>query len=200
MEYLVVGLGLGLAAGIAPGPLHLLVLTSSMQRGFAAGWRVAIAPLLTDLPVVAAGVLAVGAMPDGVVRAMAFGGGVFVVYLGVDALRWRSDDEDFAAGPSADLRRGFIANILSPHPWLFWLGVGSPLLRSAWQESTLSAALFLVGFYALLVGTKVVLALVASRGQRFVDAAWYRRLIRLAAVALMGMGVWLLYVAATGRL
>ncbi len=200
MEYLVVGLGLGLAAGIAPGPLHLLVLTSSMQRGFAAGWRVAIAPLLTDLPVVAAGVLAVGAMPDGVVRAMAFGGGVFVVYLGVDALRWRSDDEDFAAGPSTDLRRGFIANILSPHPWLFWLGVGGPLLRSAWQESKMSAALFLVGFYVLLVGTKVVLALVASRGQRFVDAAWYRRLIRLAAVALMGMGVWLLYVAAAGRL
>ncbi len=199
MEYLVVGLGLGLAAGIAPGPLHLLVLTSSMQRGFAAGWRVAIAPLLTDLPVVAAGVLAVGALPDGVVRAMAFGGGVFIAYLGVDALRWRAEAGS-TSRPVADLRRGFVANILSPHPWLFWLGVGGPLLRSAWQESTLSAVMFLIGFYVLLVGTKVVLALLASRGQRFVDAAWYRRLIRLAAFVLMGMGIWLVVAALTGRI
>jgi threonine/homoserine/homoserine lactone efflux protein len=199
MEYFALGLGFGLAAGLAPGPLHLLVLTTAMQRGFAAGLRVAIAPLLTDLPVVTVGVLAVGSLPDAVVRVLAFGGGVFVVYLGLDALRWRPDraQKDSAA---TDLRRGFLANILSPHPWLFWLGVGGPLLRSAWDTSVASSIAFLAAFYLLLVGTKVGLAAVAARGTKFVDTVWYRWLIWLAAGALMAMGIWLIVAALRGTL
>jgi threonine/homoserine/homoserine lactone efflux protein len=190
MDFFIVGLGLGLAAGLAPGPLHVLVLTASMQRGFAAGLRIAIAPLLTDLPIVTMGVLAVGAMPDAGVRALAFGGGLFIIYLGVDALRWSVED-DQAATPATDLRRGFIANFLNPHPWLFWLGVGGPLLRSAWETSAASAIAFLVAFYLLLIGTKVLLAAVAFRGTSFIETAWYGWMIRMAAGALMAMGLWL---------
>ena len=127
MEYFLLGLGLGAAAGLAPGPLHVLVLTTSMQRGLAAGTRVAIAPLLTDVCVVAAGVLAVGTLPEGVVRALAVGGGLFIIYLGIDALRWQ-ESESAPATPAVDLRRGFITNLLNPHPWLFWLGVGGSLI------------------------------------------------------------------------
>lgn len=199
MDFLALGLGLGLAAGLAPGPLHMLVLTTSMQRGLAAGVRVAIAPLLTDLLIVATGVLAVGALPTDAVRLLAFGGGLFVIYLAFDALRWKSEDEQTSTAV-ADLRRGFIANVLNPHPWLFWLGVGGPLLRSAWADSPASAVGFMVVFYALLVGTKVLLAVVASRGNRFVDTAWYRLLIYVAAAALAVMGVWLIIAAWTGRL
>ena len=199
MDFFLLGLGLGLAGGIAPGPLHLLVLTTSMQRGLAAGARVAIAPLLSDLPIVTAGVLAAGTLPYGVVRAMAFGGGLFIVYLGIDALRWRSEEEAEVAAV-VDLRRGFLTNLLNPHPWLFWLGVGGPLLRSAWEDSVASAVWFLLAFYLLLVGTKVLLAVAASRGSRFVDSAWYRWMIYVAAAAFMGMGIWLIVAAVRGTL
>ena len=199
MDFFLIGLGLGLAAGLAPGPLHVLVLTTSMRRGFAAGTRVAIAPLLTDVFVVTAGVLAVGALPDGAVRVLAVGGGVFIIYLGLDALRWRSSERDDVT-PAVDLGRGFLTNLLNPHPWLFWLGVGGPLLRSAWQASVVSAIGFLVAFYLLLVGTKVLFALVASRGTRFIEAAWYRWLIRLAAASFVAMGVWLIVAGVRGTL
>lgn len=199
MDFLVIGLGFGLAAGLAPGPLHMLVLTTSMQRGLAAGVRVAIAPLLTDLLIVTAGVLAVGALPDTAVRVLAFAGGVFVIYLAVDALRWRAGEGEDSTG-IADLRRGFMANILNPHPWLFWLGVGGPILRSAWADSIGSAVAFMIAFYLLLVGTKVLLAIVASRGTRFVDTSWYRWVVYLVAGALAAMGVWLIIAAWNGTL
>ncbi len=199
MDFLTIGFGLGLAAGLSPGPLHMLVLTTSMQRGLAAGLRVAIAPLLTDVFVITAGLLTVGALPDPAVRVLAVGGGLFILYLGVDALRWRSGERE-TGPPAADLRRGFLTNLLNPHPWLFWLGVGGPLLRSAWDDSIASAVAFLAPFYLLLVGTKALLAVVASRGTRFVDSAWYRRLIYAAATAFMGMGVWLIVAAAGGTL
>jgi threonine/homoserine/homoserine lactone efflux protein len=115
VEPLIAGLSLGLAAGLAPGPLHLLVLTTALQRGFAAGVRVAIAPLLTDLPVVAAGVAAAGTLPEGVVRLMAGAGGLFVVYLGVDAFRQRTAEAGAERVPARqDVGRGFVTNLLSP--------------------------------------------------------------------------------------
>ena len=55
-------------------------------------------------------------------------------------------------------------------------------------------------FYLLLVGSKVLFAAAASRGTRFVDAGWYRWLIRLAAALLMAMGVWLIMSAWQGTL
>lgn len=200
MESLLLGVSLGLAAGLAPGPLHALVLATSLQRGFRAGARIAIAPLLTDLPVVSAGVLAVGVMPDRLVRVMAAVGGLFIIYLAMEAARWRPVEGRMAVPASTDVRRGFLANILNPHPWLFWLGVGGPLLRSAWTESWTSAGGFLVAFYVLLVGSKLLLAAVAARGAKFVERSWYRWVIRGSAALLAIMGIFLIAAAVRGTI
>ena len=87
MSELLLGISLGFAAGISPGPLSALVVTTALQRGVWAGVRVAIAPLLTDLPVVALSVLAVGAFPAGGLSYLAAAGGVFVIFLGLDTYR-----------------------------------------------------------------------------------------------------------------
>ena len=52
MTFLITGLTLGFAAVISPGPLMTLVITRTLERGLGAGLRVAIAPLLTDLPII----------------------------------------------------------------------------------------------------------------------------------------------------
>src|SRR5690606_40679233 len=48
------GLGMGLAAGVSPGPLLVLVVTSTLRGGLRNGIAVAAAPLLSDLVVVTA--------------------------------------------------------------------------------------------------------------------------------------------------
>lgn len=78
-----------------------------------------------------------------------------------------------------------IVNLLSPHPWLFWLSAGGPLLVTAWREGAMYGAAFLLGFYVLLVGSKAVLAMLLGASRRWITVPWYRRLQRASGALLI---------------
>jgi len=63
MNSFLLGLSLGLGAGLAPGPLLALVIRSTLQDGAAAGVRVAFSPLVTDVPIIAIALLLAGPCP-----------------------------------------------------------------------------------------------------------------------------------------
>jgi threonine/homoserine/homoserine lactone efflux protein len=52
IDFLIAGIILGLSAGVAPGPLLTLVISETIQHNIKAGVKVALAPLVTDLPIV----------------------------------------------------------------------------------------------------------------------------------------------------
>ena len=202
MTELLAGLSLGLGAGISPGPLLALVVTTTLERGFAAGSRVAVAPLLTDAPIIVLTVAVVSSVPDGVLQALGVCGGLVVAGMGlwtvVTARRPVAGAEHVA--PSVDLWRGVVVNVLSPHPWIFWIGVGAPLLVSSWRDAPARGIAFLAGFYLLLVGSKVVIAwLVARAGHRLGQTARTRLLVVGGLLLVVGGGV-LVWEAATGSL
>ncbi len=192
---LVLGITLGFGAGISPGPLLTLVITTTLERGFGAGLRVALAPMLTDVPIVALVLLTLNMLPSWALMGLSVAGGLFVIYLGVET--WRSAP---AATLSAqtdapgrqDLWRGALVNLLSPHPWLFWIGVGGPLLLAAWGHSLWHGLAFLLGFYGLLIGSKIVLAWAVGRGRTRLGTRWFRRLLYGGGALLIGMGVLIL--------
>ena len=64
MEALLVGLSLGAAAGISPGPLLVLVVTSSLRGGWPAGVLAAAAPLVSDAVIVTGTLLVLDRLPD----------------------------------------------------------------------------------------------------------------------------------------
>lgn len=192
MRYLLLGLALGLGAGLAPGPLMALVFQVTLRRGLAAGLRVAAAPLLTDAPMIVVCVLVLNTLPrDGL---LVFGviGGAYVIWLGVEALRQAEEPE---AAPGArtgsDLRRGMLTNVLSPHPWLFWIAVGGPLLVTALRHSVGFGALLVVGMYAALVGTKSAIACSVAVARRRVNQRTLDRASRFSGVLLVGTGLYL---------
>lgn len=190
MQFVLAGLALGLGAGLAPGPLMALVVTTTLAHGFRSGVRVAFSPLVTDVVVIAVSVLVVGALPDRATAALGVAGGLYVVWLGVEALRERDVAvEDAPAAERDPLWRGALLNLLSPHPWVFWLAVGGPVLVSAWSSSAAAAAGFLLGFYLLLVGSKVVLAAVVAGGRRRLDDRGLRTAHRVAGALLLLTGV-----------
>lgn len=208
MEALIVGLSLGLAAGISPGPLLALVIGSTLQRGFGAGARVAASPLVTDLPIVIIAIGVAGTVPETVLHAMTLVGGAFVVWLGIGTVRDAGGRvelvaEGAAADPVArrrdllrkDLWSGALVNFLSPHPWLFWLGIGGPLTVGLWRRdepwAAWGAAGFLFLFYVGLVGSKIVLAALVARGRHRLSTDGYRRLLAVCGWALVGLGLWL---------
>ena len=80
MDALLVGVSLGFGAGLAPGPLLALVIRSTLQDGFAAGVRVAISPLVTDLPIVVLAVFMASSLNETVLAALGLAGGAFVIW------------------------------------------------------------------------------------------------------------------------
>ena len=198
MAEFLLGAGIGWAAGLTPGPLHTLILAASLKRGFRAGAMVAFAPPVADIPVVPIALLLVGSLSSGWVRALALVGGLFILWLGVDTIRAADDESTDAVDAGSDLLKGVITNLLNPHPWLFWLTVGAPILVTAWSDTPARAVAFLAGFYGLMVLTKIGVAWVSSQGRRLEGTAWYRRLLVLSGGLLLVMGVIVLAGAITG--
>ena len=194
---LLVGLGFGFSGGIAPGPLHTLIMTTALQRGFAAGARVSVAPLLTDAPIIALTVVVVGSMPESAVRSLGIAGGIYLLFLGLQTLRETTGagavPSPESARPLHDYRRGVVANLLNPHPWLFWIGVGAPTLVGYWREGPGRAVVFLGGFYLLLVGSKVMVAFLVARGARLLSDRTQQRMIAVGGALLMGLGAYILW-------
>jgi threonine/homoserine/homoserine lactone efflux protein len=192
---------LGLFAGISPGPLMTLVMTASLERGFRAGALTAIAPLLTDLPVILLSLLVLGQVPGWFLSAVTVAGGLFVIYIGATTVRdaGRVREVELAQEASRrDLARGALVNFLSPHPWLFWFTVGSPFMIQRWPVARWEAIAFLVVFIAVLVGCKITLAWGVSHGRRFLGTAWYRWILAGCGVLLIGFGLVLLWQGVSG--
>ncbi len=199
MPALIVGLTLGFSAGISPGPLMTLVMTTTLARGLAAGLRVAVAPLITDAPIILTTMLIFSALPAWAEVALTAAGGLFVMYLGLEtvlsARHARLASQGAVESQTQDLWRGAMVNALSPHPWLFWLSVGSPLLTASYRTSPWHAAAFLFGFYVLLIGGKVGLAFAVAGGRRYLTDSWYRRLMTASGLLLLVLGLLLLWQA-----
>jgi len=186
------GLGLGLGAGLSPGPLQTLVVTSALRRGFGAGVRVAIAPLFTDAPIIAVTVAFVSTIPHRGVRAIGIAGGLALVAMGIWEIaraRHHSTETNEVAGGGDDVLRGVIVNGLNPHPWLFWIGVGAPLLVTAWRVAPGRALAFLAGFYLTIIGSKVAIAAVVGVGRQRLSTEWRYRLLLAGGAILVVFGL-----------
>ena len=85
-----------------------------------------------------------------------------------------------------------MARALTPHAYLFWFLVGAPLLVQASQDHWLTALLFLVGYYATIVGSNVVIALALQRWAHRFSERVYRGLLTIGSLVLAAYGVGLL--------
>ena len=189
MRYLLLGLSLGFGAGLAPGPLLMLVISTALTRGVRAAVRLAFVPLVSDTVVVLVSVFVVHELPARAIGALGVVGGLFVVWLGIEALREQPADVEASPRSADPFLRGVAVNLVSPHPWLFWITVGSPLLLAAWSESRAAAVAFLVTFYAVLVGVKVVIATLVGRGRRRLSPSALHRAHRISGALLLSTGI-----------
>ncbi|MCF8052438.1 MAG: LysE family translocator [Desulfobacterales bacterium] len=188
------GLLLGLAAGVAPGPLLTLVVSQTLRFGTAEGLKVALAPLLTDLPIVLVSVLLLSRLADSgkVLGAISLAGSFYLGFLAWEALRTKPVKNDFSNADPKSWRRGALVNFLNPHPYLFWMTVGGPLILKGMEKDPSSPLLFVAGFYILLVGSKLLLAGIIGRYRGFLSSRAYVTVVRALGLVLAGIGLFLL--------
>jgi threonine/homoserine/homoserine lactone efflux protein len=186
IETLTAGVILGTTAGFAPGPLLALVLNETLLHGWRAGIRVAIAPVITDAPIIALAIFLSIQFSDArlLLGVIALTGGSFVLWMGITSLKRQASNVVPNDKMPKSLARGIITNALSPHPYLFWLTVGMPILHKATETSAILPMVFILSFYLCLVGAKIVLAVLAGRTRGFLKGKSYRYLMKTLGLIL----------------
>ena len=191
----------GLSAGLSPGPLMTLVIAETLKQGIPAGIRIAVAPLITDLPIIAGCLMLLTTLAHATafVGVVALLGGLFIAWMGYENIRFSGVETNTEALRASQLRTGIIANLLNPNPYLFWLTVGGPLILKTGRTSLVSAALFLSLFYGCLVGSKIMVAGAVGRSRRFLGSRVYIWIIRFLGVLLV-IFAWVFFREGLGHL
>jgi threonine/homoserine/homoserine lactone efflux protein len=186
IKYLIMGSFLGLTAGISPGPLITLVIAQTLKHGKKEGIKIAVSPLFTDLPIITFTLLIFTRLAQSgtLLGIIAFLGGIFVAYLGFETIQTKGILLNKQNANSRSLRKGITANFLSPYPYLFWMTIGSPLLLQAYSISLIAVISFLLSFYTLMVGSKILVALLVSKSQTLIGNKYYIFIMRLLGLIL----------------
>lgn len=187
LEFLSAGILLGLAAGFAPGPLLVLVISETLRHGIRAGLKVSIAPLATDVPIILVSLLLLNRLAayKPVLGCISILGGLFILYLAYESLKTRGVELNLSAVNATSFKKGVITNALNPHPYIFYMTVGSPIIYRSIQQNILATLSFVGSFLVLLVGSKVVLAMVVERSRSFLKGRLYIWVMRVLGVLLI---------------
>jgi len=191
MTALVSGVLLGFSAGLSPGPMLALVLAQTLRHGSREGCKIALTPLVTDAPIILVALLLASRLAGlrSLLGIVSIAGALFVLYLAWESYHPAPREATAAAEAPRSWFKGITTNLLNPHPWFFWLTVGSAILAKAIAQSWFVAAAFLSGFYLLLVGSKVLVALLAGRSRNLLAGRAYRVTMRVLAVMLALFGL-----------
>ncbi len=181
----------GLTAGISPGPLLTVVITETLIHGRREGIKVAITPLISDIPILLACIFLLSKLNDydSILGIISFLGALFIVYLGVVSLRAKDIEIDTKIVKPKSIRKGIIVNTLNPHPYLFWITVGVPLLLKSFNISLGTSLAFLISFYTFLIGSKVFIAILVHKSKNYLNNKNYKRIMRILGAILLVFAV-----------
>ncbi len=186
LEFLSAGILLGLAAGFAPGPLLVLVISETLRHDIKAGLKVSIAPLVTDIPIILISLLLLNRLAEfkSILGCISIFGGLFILYLGYESLKTRGVELNLSSVKSSSFKKGVITNALNPHPYIFYMTVGTPIIYRSINQNLLATVSFVGSFLLLLVGSKVVLAMLVERSRAFLKGRFYIRAMRILGALL----------------
>jgi threonine/homoserine/homoserine lactone efflux protein len=199
--YLLQGIGFGFAAASQPGPLQTFLISQALTRGWKRALPAALAPLISDGPIILLSVLLLSQLPEWLQRALYIIGGLFVLYLAYGAFKsWRKYDEATMrpelSGQQTVLKAA-LTNALAPGAYIFWMFVTGPILLHAWREAALFGAAFLAGFYLTMIGGLAVIILVfgivSQAGPRL-----NRAMLGISTLALLVFGLYQLWQGLSG--
>jgi len=186
LNFLTIGTLLGLSAGLAPGPLLTLVISETLQHDIKSGVKVALAPFITDLPIIVLTVFILAKLSNfhNILGLIALTGGCVILFMGYESLSTQGVELNLREAKPKSLTKGILVNALSPHPYLFWFSVGAPTITRAQSQSIFAAAAFVCSFYALLVGSKIMLAILVGKSKNFLVGKVYIHTMRVLGLAL----------------
>jgi threonine/homoserine/homoserine lactone efflux protein len=201
LVYLIQGIGYGFVAAVQPGPFQAYVISQALNRGWRHALPMALAPLVSDGPIIALVLLVLSQVPDSLRRFLYIASGLFILYLAWGAfVAWR-DFDPAASLTTTDNQQGLLKaalmNLLNPGPYLFWSLITGPILLEGWRETPANGLTFLAGFYVAMVGSLAGLILIFGTARKLGPKV-NRALLGISAMALAGFGLYQLWLGISG--
>ena len=187
IAFLSVGVALGLYAGFSPGPLLTLVISQTIKHGPKEGVKVAVAPIITDFPIILVSTLLLARLSnyESVLGVVSILGGIFLVYLAYVSMRTKGVKVNIDEEVPYSFMKGAIVNALNPHPYVFWVTIGAPIIIKSLAESYIAPVLFVGSFFGCLIGSKVLLVVIAGKSRHFLTGRSYLYIMRALGIVLL---------------
>lgn len=201
MVYLLQGFTFGIYAAAQPGPLQAFLLSQTLKNGWRRTLPAALAPLISDGPIIALVVVILTRTPGWFLAALQLTGGLFLLYLAKGSFEAATiAQQDIVAtqveqdSGHESLLKATVMNTLNPNPYIFWSIIGGPILLEAWQRSAGLGVGFIAGMYGtLVVGTALLIVIFATTRRMGPRVA--QLLSAVSAVALLLFGLYQIWSA-----
>jgi threonine/homoserine/homoserine lactone efflux protein len=190
----------GFSGALAPGPLTAMTIAESARRGFRAGPLLTLGHALAEIAIVialAAGLNRFFKQPL-VSGLIAFGGGLVLLWMGVDIARsaWRGrltlSNRGESGPPVAaldDVRTGILVSIANPYWILWWATVGATYVVLSLAYGVAGMLVFYAGHIMSDLTWNSILAFAVSSGRGIISDKVYRGALLACGVFLVVMGV-----------
>ena len=199
--YILQGIGYGFSAAVLPGPYQAYLISQTLSRGWKRTLPAALAPLISDGPIIALCLLVLSQVPAWFERILHFAGGAFILYLVHGAYKaWREYDVNSAVaetGSQGSVLKAALMNTLSPGPYIYWSLVTGPILIQGWRETPIFGVGFMAGFYVAMLSSLCAIILVFGLARQ-IGPRVNRVLLGISILALFCFGVYQLWQGITG--
>jgi len=195
------GFFLGVSAGAQPGPFQAYLITRALRGGWRRTWRAALAPLISDGPIVLVCLLVLTQVPGWLVSGLRLAGGLYLLTLAWKVFQTLRSELSGAGGTeikggleNQNIFQAALLNLLNPNPWIFWSTVAGPAFLQGWRVAPLQGLGFVFSFYATMLSLLMATVALFSAAGRL-DARVVRGLNLVSGLALLGFGVYQIWVA-----
>jgi len=191
--YLLQGIGYGLIAASQPGPFQTYLISQTLARGWKRTLPAALAPLISDGPIILICVLVLSQVPAWLQGFLYIAGGLFILYLAYGAYKaWKNFNQSIPiteSGTQQNVLKAALMNVLNPNPYIFWTLVTGPILLNGWRETPFNGIGFLAGFYMTMIGSLAAIILVFGIAARLGPKV-NRVLLGISAIVLFAFGLY----------
>lgn len=199
--YLLQGIGYGFAAAVQPGPFQTYIISQTLSKGWQRTLPAALAPLISDGPIIAFVLLVLSQVPAWLQRFLYVAGGLFILYLAFNTYvawrDWHKASRTTESPNQQSVLRAAMMNLLNPGPYVFWSLVTGPILLTGWRETPANGIGLLVGFYAAMVtGLASIILLFGTARQ--LGPKVNRALLGASALGLACFGLYQLWLGICG--
>ena len=199
--FIVQGLVYGFAAAAQPGPLQTYIISQSITRGWRKALLTALAPLISDGPIILLCLFILSQIPIWFERFLHLAGGIFILFLAYGAYKsWKSYDPGTPppeSGTSQSVFKAALTNLLAPGAYLFWSLITGPILLEGWRQAPIYGLGFLVAFYVAMITSLCAIILVFGLA-RHLGPKFSHTLLGFSVIALLGFGLYQLWLGIQG--